>query len=75
MNSVGSRIPSFIQTLRDRNLDVSGPIKSGNVHIYEVNGHTLTEDELRVLANNDRLTTWDIYSYVKSRTMRRRASA
>ena len=65
-------IGSLIQVLRERHLDVTGPTIAGSVHVYLVNGHTLTEDEIQFLAHDNRLTTWGIYSHVKSRAERGR---
>jgi hypothetical protein len=70
--NVRPNIGSLIQVLRERHLDVTGPTTAGNVPIYLVNGHTLTEDEIQFLAHEDRLTTWGIFSYVKIRAERGR---
>ena len=67
MNDIESDIRSFIQNLTERHLDVSGLETTGKMRMYEVNGHTLTEEEIDFLGHIDRLTTWDVYSYVKSR--------
>jgi hypothetical protein len=66
-DKVSSDVGSFIQTLRAHRVEVTGPIRNGDCLVFRVNDHSLTEDEIRLLAHENCLTSWDIYDYVKRR--------
>jgi hypothetical protein len=72
---VNAKIPSdiraFIQTLKENHVEVTGPTGNSVPLVFRVNEHILTGDEIRFLAHENRLTSWEIYSYVRSRAERR----
>ena len=69
---VPSDIRSIIQALHIHNLQVTGPVGGGEHILYQVNGHALTEDELRDLATKNLLTSWNIFNYAKIRSEKRK---
>ena len=64
-------IRSIVQALRIHHMQVTGPVSSDEHVLYHVNGHALTEDELRKLATKNPLTSWDILNYTKIRAEKR----
>jgi hypothetical protein len=64
-------IRTIVQALQLHHMEVTGPVSTGDHVLYHVNGHALTEDELRKLATNSPLTSWDILNYTKMRSGRR----
>jgi hypothetical protein len=52
-------------------MDVTGPTTSNGKLVYHVNGHLLSEEELRGLAQKQLLTSWDILNYTRIRSARR----
>lgn len=60
-------IQLIINALRQRDIQVTGPTARDDEAIYRINEHTLTETEIRTLANNHQLSTWGIFSYVRVR--------
>jgi hypothetical protein len=69
-SNILSEILSFIQTLKANHVEVTGPTQNGDSLVFRVNEHTLTEDEIRFLGRENRLTNWEIYEYVKRRDER-----
>ena len=67
---IPSDILSFLRVLRENNVEVTGPTQGGDVLVFYVNDHALTEQEIRHLGQSDRLTSWDIYEYIKTRRHR-----
>ncbi len=64
-------IQYILHALRARNVEVSGPTYLGEQPIYKINGHTFTEEELRVLFLKNQVTSWDVLNYVRIRAARR----
>ncbi|HWF38253.1 MAG TPA: hypothetical protein VG322_07030 [Candidatus Acidoferrales bacterium] len=64
-------IQRIIAALKQRDMQVTGPIPTNGESVYRINEHALTEGEIRTLAVEDQLTTWGIYSYVKTRDQNR----
>jgi len=62
-------IERIIQALKLHGAEVDGPTEHNEELVYRINEHNLTEHEIRFLAENDRLTTWEIYNYVRNRTL------
>jgi hypothetical protein len=65
-------IDHIIGLLKMRSMEVDGPMERNGESIYHINHHTLSEPEIRYLAERNSLTTWEIYSYVKNRSPNRR---
>jgi len=68
---VPSDIQRIIQALVMHHMDVTGPTTSNGKWVYHVNGHLLSEEELRGLAQKQLLTSWDILNYARIRSARR----
>jgi hypothetical protein len=64
-------IRSIVQTFQIHNLQVTGPVGSGEHVVYHVNGHAVTENELRELATKNLLTSWEVFHYTKVRSAKR----
>lgn len=60
-------IERIVNALRQRDMQVTGPTDKNGETVYRINEHLLTEGELRTLSTEDRLTTWEIFNYVKTR--------
>lgn len=69
--NVAPDIQRIVATLKQRDMQVTGPTPKDGESVYRVNEHALTESEMRALATDDELTTWGIYSYVKARDQNR----
>lgn len=69
---IRSDILSFLRVLRENNVEVKGPTRKGDVLVFYLNDHVMTEQEVRFLGQADRLTSWDIYEYTKERSERHR---
>ena len=61
-------VDHIIGLLKLRSMEVEGPTERNGESIYHINHHTLSEPEIRYLAEHNSLTTWDIYAYVKNRS-------
>jgi hypothetical protein len=68
---VPSDILCIIQGLQLHHMQVTGPIGGSDHFLYHVNGHALTEDELRELSAKHLLTSYDIFNYARIRSGRR----
>jgi hypothetical protein len=68
IEAIPSDIRTILRALEFRRMDVAGPEQVSDKTVYRVNGHALTEDELRELAREQRLTSWEIYNYIRRRT-------
>ena len=71
LRDVPSDIKQIIQTLLVRGLKVSLTEQLGTTNTYSVNGHTLSEDELRMLAQKRLLTSWHVLNYARLRAARK----
>ncbi len=71
LRDVPSDIKQIIQTLLVHGLQVTGPEQSHTTSVYSVNGHELSEDELRTLAQKRPLTSWDVLNYARLRAARK----
>lgn len=69
--SIPPDIQRIVEALRQRQMQVTGPMFKDGESVYRVNQHSVTEAELRMLANEDQLTTWGIFSYVRRRDQNR----
>ena len=72
-HEVPSDIQQIVQALLINRMEVTGPLMSGANIVYRVNGHRLTEDELRRLSHKDLLTSWHIFNYTRIRSAKRTA--
>lgn len=70
---VPADIQQIVQVLLINHMEVNGPATSGAKIVYRVNGHNLTEDELRRLSHKDMLTSWHIFNYTRIRSAKRTA--
>lgn len=61
-------IESIVQLLRRHLLAVDGPTNRNGECAYRINGHTLTETEIRFLVGKQQVTSWDIYNFVRHRS-------
>jgi len=62
-----SDIATIIQALKMHGATVDGPTERDGELVYRINGHSLTENEIRSLADSGRLTAWEIYNYARNR--------
>ena len=62
-----SDIATIIQALKMHGATVDGPTERDGELVYRINEHSLTEHEIRFLADSGRLTTWEIYNYARNR--------
>jgi hypothetical protein len=62
-------IATIIQALKMHGATVDGPTERDGELVYRINEHSLTEHEIRFLADNGRLTTWEIYNYARNRAL------
>lgn len=60
-------IATIIHALKMHGAAVDGPTERDGELVYRINEHSLTEHEIRFLADNGRLTTWEIYNYARNR--------
>ena len=65
---VQSDTERIIQALRLYGAQVDGPTDENGELCYLINNYHLNEHEIHFLAENQRLTTWEIYNYVRNRT-------
>ena len=65
---VQSDTERIIQALKLHGAQVGGPMDENGETCYLINNHRLNEHEIRFLAENQRLTTWDIYEFARNRT-------
>ena len=70
LKEVPADIRRIIRALLIQRMDVTGPTRSAGRTLYFVNGHALSEDELRALSQKQLLTSWEILNYTRSRTAR-----
>jgi hypothetical protein len=68
LEEIPSDIRSILRALEFRKMDVAGPERLAEKTVYLINGHSLTEEELRELARTQRLTSWEIYDYIRRRS-------
>jgi hypothetical protein len=65
------RTPSDIQRILEamslHHMEVAGPTVLADKVVYYINGHKLTEDEIRSLSQKQLLTSWDILNYARAR--------
>jgi len=66
-----SDIALIVTALKQREIHVTGPTIENGDPTYRVNGHLQSIAELRSLASENRLTSWEIFSYVKKRDQHR----
>ena len=62
-----SDIQRILEAMSLRQMEVEGPTVLADKIVYYINGHTLTEDELRSLSQKQLLTSWDILNYARIR--------
>jgi hypothetical protein len=55
-------IEGIIQAPKLHGATVDGPTERDGELVYHINEHSLTEREIRFLADSGRLTTWEIYN-------------
>ena len=67
-HEVAFDVHQIIRALQLHHMQVTGPVSSGERILYHVNGHVLTEDELRDLSSKNQLSSWDIFNYAKIRS-------
>jgi hypothetical protein len=67
LKEVPTDIQRIIRALLIQRMDVTGPTISDGRVLYFVNGHALSEDELRALSQKQLLTSWGVLSYTRSR--------
>jgi len=60
-------IQHILEAMSLHHMEVEGPTVLANRIVYYVNGHTLTEEELRSLSQKQLLTSWDILNYSRVR--------
>jgi len=64
----GSRdVATIVEALKMHGAAVDGPIERDGELVYRINEHSLTENEIRSLADSGRLTAWEIYNYARNR--------
>jgi hypothetical protein len=68
VEEIPSDIRSILRALEFRKMDVAGPERLADKTVYVINGHSLTEEELRELARSQRLTSWEILNYIRHRS-------
>jgi hypothetical protein len=66
-----SDIERIVTALKQREIHVTGPTIENGDPTYRVNGHLLSVSELQALAGDNRLTSWEIFNYVKKRGQNR----
>jgi hypothetical protein len=71
LEEIPTDIKTILRALAFRNMTVSGPERLVDKTVYFINGHSLTEEELRELARTQRLTSWEIYNYIRRRAANR----
>lgn len=57
----------IIQELKLHGAQVDGPTDENGQLCYLINNHRLNERDIHFLAENQLLTTWEIYDYARSR--------
>ena len=62
-----SHVATIVQALKMHGVAVDGPTEQNGELVYRINEHTLTENEIRSLADRGRLTAWEIYNYARNR--------
>ena len=62
-----SDVARIVAALKQREIHVAGPTIENGDSTYRINGHLLSLAELRSLASENRLTSWEILNYVKRR--------
>jgi hypothetical protein len=62
-----SDVATIVQSLKMHGAAVDGPTEHNGELVYRINEHSLTEDEIRSLADRGRLTAWEIYNYARNR--------
>ena len=67
LKEVPADIQRIIRALLIQRLDITGPTRFAGRMLYFVNGHALSEDELRALSQKKLLTSSDILNYTRSR--------
>jgi hypothetical protein len=67
LKEVPTDIQRIILALLVQRMEVTGPTGSDERRLYLVNGHSLSEDELRALSRKQLLASWDILNYTRSR--------
>jgi hypothetical protein len=60
-------VATIVQALKIHGATVDGPTEREGELVYRINGHSLTENEIRSLADRGRLTAWEIYNYARNR--------
>jgi hypothetical protein len=60
-------VATIVQALKAHGATVDGPTEHDGELVYRINEHSLTEHEILFLADNGRLTTWEIYDYARKR--------
>jgi hypothetical protein len=71
LRDVPADIQQIIQSLLLHHMQVTGPTGGDGKVVYHVNGHALTEGELRSLSQKQLLTSWDVLNYAKLRWAKR----
>ena len=62
-------IATIVQALKMHAASVDGPTERDGELVYRINEHSLTEHEIRFLADSGRLTAWEIYNYARNRAL------
>ena len=60
-------VATIVKALKMRGATVDGPAERDGELAYRINDHSLTEHEIRSLADSGRLTAWEIYNYARNR--------
>lgn len=62
-------VATIVQALKMNGATIDGPAERDGELVYRINEHNLSEHEIRFLADNSRLTTWEIYNYARNRAL------
>ena len=64
-------VQRILEAMTLHHMEVEGPTVLPDKVVYQINGHTLTEDEIRSLSQRQLLTSWDILNYARIRRAKR----
>jgi hypothetical protein len=70
LKEIPTDIQRIIRTLLIQRMEVTGLTTSDGRKLYFVNGHALSEDELRTLSQKQLLTSSELLNYTRARTAR-----
>jgi hypothetical protein len=60
-------VATIVKALKMHGATVDEPTERDGELVYRINDHSLTEHEIRSLADSGRLTAWEIYNYAQNR--------